>query len=189
MSSDTYGDAYMNAFALNSDVEFTPFSSEIRNVGGADFKCFDGTQNGSAISKAWTAAYTGIERANIFIKGVEKSNLYLQGDTIIRAQLAEAKVLRAMFYHDLVVLCGDIPFSFTPSYDLGDKLVIPITDRNEILTTLINDLKSAAPLLNYARENTDGIERVSREFCYAMISRMSYLDWHLIVEVYKAYCL
>jgi len=62
MSSDTYGDAYMNAFALNSDVEFTPFSSEIRNVGGADFKCFDGTQNGSAISKAWTAAYTGIER-------------------------------------------------------------------------------------------------------------------------------
>ena len=52
-------------------------------------------------------------------------------------------------------------------------MVIPITDRNEILTTLINDLKSAAPLLNYARENTDGIERVSREFCYAMISRMA----------------
>jgi hypothetical protein len=173
MSGDTYGDAYMNAFALNSDVEFTAFSTEIRNVGGSDFKCFDGTQNGSAISRAWTAAYTGIERANIFIKGVEKSDLYLKGDTIITSQLAEAKVLRAMFYHDLVVLCGDIPFTFTPSYDLGDKLVIPITDRNEILTALINDLKNAVPHLKYARENSDGIERVSREFCYAMIARMA----------------
>ena len=50
---------------------------------------------------------------------------------------------------------------------------MPIQDRNIILSELISDLRNTAKYLNYASVNTEGVERVSKEFCYAMIARMS----------------
>jgi phage tail tube protein FII len=172
MSGDTYGNAYFAAFALNSDVEFSAFSSYLRNVNGGDFKCFDGTQNGSSVRKFWDQEYEGIERANIFINGIQNSPIYDTTDVDMSQQLGEAKVLRAMFYHDLVVMYGDVPFTTEPSIKL-ESLVIPIADRNVILTYLINDLIKAARGMKYAAELPEGIERVSKEFCFGMIARMA----------------
>lgn len=172
MSNDTYGNAYFSTFALNSDVEFIPFSSAIRSVNGEDFKCFDGTQHGSSVRKFWDQEYESIERANIFINGLQKSPIYDEKDPDFRQQLGEAKVLRAMFYHDLVVMYGDVPFTTEPSITL-ESLIIPIKDRNEILTYLINDLRSVAPGMKYASKLQFGVERVSKEFCYGLIARMA----------------
>ena len=46
--------------------------------------------------------------------------------------LGEAKCLRAMVYHDLVVMFGDVPFTFLPASQLGDNYVIPVMNREEI---------------------------------------------------------
>lgn len=172
LSSDTYGNTYMSTFAFNSDVEFSPFSSALRSVNGEDFKCFDGTRHASTVAKAWTAAYQGIERANIVISGIKNSAIYDESDVALMQMIGEAKVLRAMFYHDLIVLFGDVPFTFEPSYNL-ENLAIPITDRNVILTSLINDLKEASPKMKYANELPEGVERVSREFSQALIARIA----------------
>ncbi|WP_423126874.1 RagB/SusD family nutrient uptake outer membrane protein [Gaoshiqia sp. Z1-71] len=172
MSNDTYGNAYFATFALNSDVEFTAFSNSIRSVNGEDFRCFDGTQHGSSVRKFWDKEYEGIERANLFIDGIQNSPVYSEDDIDLTQQLGEAKVLRAMFYHDLVVMFGDVPFTTEPSIKL-ESLAIPMTDRNEILTYLINDLIGAAPGMKYAASLPDGVERASREFCYGMIARMA----------------
>jgi starch-binding outer membrane protein, SusD/RagB family len=171
MSNDTYGDQYLTSFAFNNDVEFSANSNSIRNTDGNGFKFYDGTSLGSAASKFWNQEYLGIERANIFIDGVNNSTIN-KNDPDITQQLGEAKVLRAMFYHDLVVMYGDVPFNTKPSIKL-DSLLTPIVDRNIILDSLIKDLIKAAPGMKYAQNVPNGIERVSREFCEGMIARMS----------------
>ena len=51
-----------------------------------------------------------------------------------------------MNYHDMVVLFGDIPFSLKRSYDMGDNLVMPLADRDSILSVLIDDLRTVAQI-------------------------------------------
>lgn len=172
MSNDTYGNAYFSTFALNSDVEFSPFSSELPNVSGEDFKAFSGTRNGSSALRFWNKQYEGIERANIFIDGVRNSPVFNTRDTVIMQQLGEAKVLRAMFYYDLVVMFGDVPFKTEPTVK-STSFVTPIKDRNEILSFLIDDLKEASLGMQSAAELTNGVERASKEFCQGMIARIA----------------
>ncbi|MFT3752419.1 MAG: RagB/SusD family nutrient uptake outer membrane protein [Paludibacter sp.] len=172
MNGNTYGNSYMSTYALNTNVEFSAFSSSIRSVNGEDFKCFNGTRHASSIANTWTAAYQGIERANLVINGIKSSAIYDETDTELMQMLSEAKVLRAMFVHDMVVLFGDIPYTTEPSYNL-ESLTLPVVDRNVILTEQINELRGIGSKLQYAAQLTNGVERVSREFCQALIARMA----------------
>jgi len=175
LSNDVYGNNYLEAFALNSDVEFSSFSAPTRNANGRDYKCFDGTVHGSTVAGTWAAAYQGIERANVFINGVLNGTIYDEKNETVMQMLGEGKVLRAMFYHDLVVHFGDVPFSLQPSCVSCDPatMIKPITDRNTIHDFLISDLRNIAPKMKWAHELSHGVERVSREFCYALIVRMA----------------
>lgn len=173
MSNDTYGNAYFSTFALNNDVEFTPFAGELRSVNGEDFRAFDGTQHGPTIQRFWNKQYEGIERANIFIKGIQNSAVFSTTDKDLTQQLGEAKVLRAMMYHDLVVMFGDIPFTTVEAMELNSNFVLPVTDRNEILSFLIKDLIEAGPGMKWANELPFGVERASKEFCYGLVARMA----------------
>lgn len=173
LSSDTYGNKFYNTYALNNDVEFTTNSSYIQSTAGNEYKQFDATRSGNDLNSTWTAAYKCIEYANIFITGATAGELYAQGDTLILQQVGEAKCLRAMNYHDMVVLFGDIPFSLTRSYDRSDDLVMPLAGRDSILTVLIDDLRKAALHMRFARDLTDGVERASKEFCWSLIARMA----------------
>ncbi|ULT44170.1 RagB/SusD family nutrient uptake outer membrane protein [Niabella defluvii] len=164
MSNDAYGNAFFSTFALNSDVEFTAFAGELQNINGEDFRAFDGARHAPSVQRLWDKLYEGIERANIFIDGIQKSPVFSNSDKDLTQQLGEAKVLRAMFYHDLVVMFGDVPFNTKPSMQLGTNFVIPVTDRNTILSFLIDDLKEAAPGMKSADEIAQGIERASKNF-------------------------
>lgn len=172
LSNNTYGNHYFNTYALNSDVEFSAYSNIIPNPNGSDYRCFEANRNGSHLANTWKDAYSCIEYANIFVYGLSNSPIFDSQDTELLQQLNEAKVLRAMNYHDLIVLFGDIPFSFTPSYH-AESLVMPVVDRTEIYNTLIEDLAKAAPGLSFASDMSDGVERVSKEFCWALICRMA----------------
>jgi len=170
LHNDIYGNQFLQTLALNSDVEFTATSSSIKNVNGNDFRHFDGTAFGGQANNAWTAAYRGIERANLLINGIQNSSIEI--DDELKQIMGEAKALRAMLFHDLVVYFGDIPFSTEPAYN-WPSLNLPIVERNEILSTLIEDLCEIAPQMQYARDLLDGVERASREFCYALIARIA----------------
>ena len=171
LSSDTYGSAYLSTFCLNSDVDMHINAGNVASDNG--YRRFDCTSNGGEINKTWTAAYSGIEYANNFIYYLENSPIYNErnGGPIVQ-QMGEAKVLRAMFYHDLIVMFGDIPFSLTPTSE-GDNFVMPVVDREEIYKQLIADLEAIAPYMSFAAELDNGVERVSKEFCWSMIARMA----------------
>lgn len=173
LSDDTYGKAYYTTFCLNSDVEFTTNSNPLRSASGNEFKAFDCTPSASALNKTWTAAYSNIEYANNFITGASASELFRSGDSTVLQKIGEAKVIRAMNYLDMVVLFGDVPFKLERSYDNPHDLITPIVGRDEILKTLIADLRKAAPDMEFARDLDGGVRRVSKEFCWAMIARMS----------------
>jgi hypothetical protein len=172
LSGDLYGERLLNQFALNSDVEFATFNSMQRNLQGNDFKCFDGEAHSSEAARVWSAGYRGIDRANLLIAGIRNSPLYDEKDDELMQMLGEGITLRAMIMHDIVIHFGDIPFPRVPSFNSED-LAPPIEDRNVILSSLIDDLIEIAPKMKYAAELSDGIERASREFCYALIARIA----------------
>lgn len=169
-NSNTYGNAYLTTFNFNSDVDFATSSSEEQSVNHNEWKVFDGEADGSSIKSTWDAAYKTIERANNFVAAAEASSLY--GNESLYQMIGEAKCIRAMNYLDMVILWGDIPFTFTRTYD-QESLIMPMGNRDEILTALINDLKAAAPKMKKAKEITEGVERCSKEFAWSLISRIA----------------
>lgn len=173
LSGDTYGSAYLSTFCLNSDVDMNVYTSDVATTNS--YRRFDCTPMGGEIEKAWNAAYKGVEYSNNFIYQLENSDLYKEDDEELNQMLGEAKVLRATFYHDLIVMFGDIPFSMIPvsGADDDNSLMLPVTDRDEAYKKLIEDLKSIAPKMKFAADLSEGVERVSKEFCWSMIARMA----------------
>ena len=170
MSGDFYGDAYFTKFVFNSDVEFTTNTSDVAT--NNSFRRFDGNSTASDVEKFWNAAYSGVEYANNFVNYLERSPLYSTEDAEIMQMMGEAKVIRAMFFHDLVTYFGDIPFTFEPA-SVVENYVMPIVSRDEVYKTLIEDLKSIAPYMKFAANLSNGVERASKEFCWSMIARMA----------------
>ena len=164
-----YGNAYQSTFILNSDVEMQIYSTNSHSK--TSYQRFDCDDTGGDIQKFWTAAYKLIESANVFIKSVENSPLYDKSNSTVMQWLGEAKCLRAMAYHDLVVMFGDVPFRFNPAADDGAEYVIPVADRETIQKTLIEDLKEASRYMQYADVVT--VERCSKEFAHALIARIA----------------
>ena len=171
-SNSTYGNAYLTTFCFNSDVEFTTSSNELQSASHNEYKLFDCEADASNLLSTWNAAYSGIERANNFIAAAEASEFYAQGNEELMQMIGEAKCMRAMSYLDLVILFGDIPFSMTRTYD-AESLVMPIVNRDEVLSTLITDLEGIAPYMNFASELDAGVERCSKEFCWSLIARIA----------------
>lgn len=169
LPSALYGKAYQSTFIYNSDVDMKTYTDNVATHNSyARFDCDD---EGSEINSFWTQAYTAIEYANRFVYGMEHSPLYSTTDAEIMQMIGEAKCLRDMVYHDLVVMFGDIPFTFDPSKQLTNGFVIPVMDRKEIQDKLIADLKEIAPQMNSSATTT--VERPSQEFAYALIARIA----------------
>ena len=168
LSNTTYGQGFLVGLTFNSDVDFSSNSSE--TAGGNAIQRFDVNVNNSTVGNVWKQLYKSVEVANNFIYNLERSELYQSGDEDIVQMMGEAKVLRAMFYYDLIWYFGDIPFTFTPSID-KDEYITPIVDREEVQKQLIADLQEIAPRMKSTDECT--IERASREAAYAMIARIA----------------
>jgi hypothetical protein len=178
LSSNTYGGAYIQTYCLNSDVELATNGSETQNQSGSGYRYFDATADGSAIANTWRDAYTNIEYANNFIENAMATTMYAdvkdKDYEAVRQMVGEAKCIRAMNYFDLVVLCGEVPFTFSRTVDNYDNLIMPMaSDRNAILDALINDLIAAAPDMKFARESGVSVERCSKEFAWSLIARIA----------------
>lgn len=166
---DLYGNAYQKTFILNSDVDIQISSASAHSH--TSYSRFDCDDQGGDINKYWTASYNLIEYANRFIRSMENSPLYDETDNEFMQWMGEAKCLRAMAYHDLVVMFGDVPFTFAPSSELGNDFVIPIADRNDIQDSIIKDLKAIAPYMSSSNSVT--VEHCSKEFAQALVARVA----------------
>lgn len=167
--NDLYGNAFQRTFVFNSDVDFQVNSNSAHSHTG--YSRFDCDDQGGDINKYWTATYNLIEYANRFVVGVENSDIYDTSDRELMQWLGEAKCLRAMAYHDLVVLFGDVPFTFQRAADKGTNFVVPVFNRQDIQDSLIQDLGTIAPYMSSTSTTT--VERCSREFAHSLIARIA----------------
>jgi len=180
LSSNIFGDKAINDFCLNSDVDFKSNSSD--NLGGGKPCRFDCKPSDSNIKSAWADLYHGIEVCNLFIEGAEGSPAYDEAnpDAEILQMIGEAKVARAMFYHELIWMFGDVPFS-SKSSQTTETMIYPITDRIEILDFLIKDIAAVADDMMDPSQISERTERISRQAAYAMIARLAMTagGWYL----------
>ncbi len=190
LSDETFGNKLYNTMLLNSDVDFTTNSN---NSAQADApRRFDVRSDAGSVSKLWNALYGGVEEANEFIYNLKNSSIYSQKTkteastvngqvtettvpeiTSATQMMGEAKVLRAMFYHELLSYYGDVPFTLQATYETNN-LLPDVAKRQAISDALIADLKEAAEYMYSDSASTiSAPERISQEAAYAMIARLA----------------
>lgn len=169
-TNTNYTSRLMSNFGCNTDVEYGYVHEGTDNT-RRDLWSFRATPDNSEILGTWNLCYLAINRANECIEGIQGSSLYPASKTM-RQLLGESLALRAFWYHRLTTYWGDVPFKTTPT-KAGDEFYLPRTDRDTILTHLINDLIEIEPEMYWAEQLPEGIERVSRDFVISMISRLS----------------
>ena len=192
LSGNTFGNNLYKDFQLNSDVDFSTNTSE--SASGNKPARFDTRSDASNINSLWNALYSGVETANEFIFNLKNSKLYeekmkteiadgentggvvteeVPNVTKLTQMMGEAKVMRAMFYHELLSYWGDIPFTFKATYETNN-LYPEVTDRQVVSDSLIADLRHAAEWMLSDKDATlDAPERISKEAAYAMIARLA----------------
>ena len=192
LSGSTFGNNLYKDFQLNSDVDFSTNTSE--SASGNKPARFDTRSDAGNINSLWNALYTGVETANEFIFNLKNSKLYeekmkteiadgentggvvteeVPNVTKLTQMMGEAKVMRAMFYHELLSYWGDIPFTFKATYETNN-LYPEVTDRQVVSDSLIADLRHAAEWMQSDKDATlDAPERISKEAAYAMIARLA----------------
>ena len=176
--NNLYGNLYHQTFTLNSDVDITISSASSHQHD--TYQRFDCDIQGKNIYDFWTAAYSLIESANKFIASAEACKFITKPDDAdsdwevdadVLQWIGEAKCLRAMIYHDLVVMFGDIPFKFEPTKE--NDFVPPVVDREVIQKTLIEDLQKVSTNMRPTTDKSVTVERCSKEFAQALIARIA----------------
>lgn len=168
LSDNTYGNKVFTCYTLNSDVDYMVNSTNTNTTNR--YYRYDCDPTGGDLRSTWATYYEGIELANLFIEMVENSPLYTEDNADVVQMMGEAKCLRAIYYHDLIWMFGDVPFSFNSS-NTATSLIYPIKDRNEIIDALIADIEPLAPLMKTTAEVT--VEHCSQELAYGLIARMA----------------
>lgn len=92
-------------------------------------------------SSLWMDLYMGISRANIGIDNLSKKPKTPQMEQF----LAEARVIRAWLYADLVYLYGDVPFITSSQFDLMSKP--GRTSKDEVIAFCIKEIKESVDKL------------------------------------------
>ena len=190
-SDNLFGNNLYNTFLLNSDVDFYANSNEA--AAGNQPRRFDVRSDASNVESLWNNLYSAVETANEFIYNLQNSDIYAEETedaattaadgtistiqvpkvTALTQMMGEAKVMRAMFYHELLSYWGDIPFTLKATYETDD-LVPPVTARQTVSDELIADLQHAAEYMYSDKDaNISVPERISQEAAYAMIARLA----------------
>lgn len=96
--------------------ELEPYGQTINSTTKANFDIYNGNivATNSSISNLWNSSYFHIYAINSFIDGLTKSTFIEEKDK--KVMLAEARFLRALYYHYLSQLFGDIPYTTSTDY-------------------------------------------------------------------------
>ncbi|PKP16065.1 MAG: RagB/SusD family nutrient uptake outer membrane protein, partial [Bacteroidetes bacterium HGW-Bacteroidetes-23] len=172
--TNSYRGRFLPWYGFNNDTEWYN-SSETTSNDNPDLCVYDAKPNNgqmNTINNAWAMMYSGIERANLCIRG-----LRTYGNPTENAELGyllgEALTLRAVYYADLIKAWGDVPARFEPI--VSETLYLPKSNRDIIYKQLIQDLGEAATLVPWPNETaaTTSVERVNKAFVKGLRARLA----------------
>ncbi|QEC45055.1 RagB/SusD family nutrient uptake outer membrane protein [Pseudobacter ginsenosidimutans] len=133
------------------------------------------TDDNGELQNGFNQLYTGIERANICIRGIKASPLFAEGNASkseMAKLLGEALTLRAHFYFSLVRNWGSVVAQWEPSAHTP-MLDVPVTNGTEILEHLLDDLKEAQELVPWRTESGYGSTRWTKGAIKALRAKIA----------------
>ncbi len=136
--------------------------------------------------RKWSRDYAGVLRANSVIESAERvfyinnsNEQYTNGEDRKNNQIAQAKVLRAYFYLDLVDYYGDCPWRTEPE-GLARK-TSPRVSKETIIENIILDIDDALPYLPLEYTNETEYGRITKGAALALKARIclyfGHYDW------------
>lgn len=172
--TNSYRGRFLPWYGFNTDTEWYN-SSESTSSDKADLAVYDtkpGNSEMNSTNNAWAMMYSGIERANLCIRGLRTYGNPVP-DSQLGYLLGEALTLRAVYYADLVKAWGDVPARFEPIN--SETIYIPKSSRDTIYKQLIKDLEEAATLVPWPNENakTTSVERINKAFVKGFRARLA----------------
>ncbi len=177
METNSYRGRYLPMYGTNTDVEWYNNSQNLDNTSAlATYFAEAAEPHGSAqmnvANSAWAMMYSGIERANICIRGLRNYG-NPTGNAEMGELLATALTYRAIYYADLMKAWGDVPARFEPIN--SETLYQPKADRDIIYNQLIKDLEEAAALAPWPNGSalTGSVEKVNKAFVKGLRARLA----------------
>lgn len=180
--TNSYRGRYLPWYGMNTDVEwFNASQTPGVNSALAVYDALPNNSNMNTENNAWAMMYSGIERANICVRGLRTYGNPQPG-TELGYLLGESLTLRAVYYADLLKAWGDVPFRFEPINE--ETLYLAKTNRDEVYLQLLADLEEAATLVPWPNGNeaTQSTERISKAFVKGLRARLA-----LVASGYSQY--
>jgi len=171
--TNSYRGRFLPWYGMNTDIEWYN-SSELVGDGSADLTVYAATPSNSQMNStnnAWAMMYSGIERANICIKGLKAYGNPKPGNELGQL-LGESLALRAVYYADLLKAWGDVVPRFDPI--TTETLYLAKSDRDGIYKQLIADMAEASELVAWPNETsaTNSVERINKAFVKGLRARL-----------------
>jgi hypothetical protein len=171
--TNSYRGRFLPLYGLNTDVEWYNSSQTVSDA--SDLCTYDAKSINSQMNtdnNAWAMMYSGIERANICIRGLRAYGDPRPG-TELGYLLGEALTLRAIYYADLVKAWGDVPAKFEPVDN--NTIYVAKSSREVIYKQLIADLGEASTLVPWPGQTaaTSSVERINKAFVKGFRARLA----------------
>lgn len=130
--------------------------------------------------KIWTNCYVGIQRCNIITANVSRIENITNQEKVVR-NVAEARFLRAYWYHHLVELYGNVPLVTAP-LELSESMVSK-TPREELYDFILTELEEVAADLPETYAADADIGRATKGAALALKARVALYAGRLDVAI------
>jgi pimeloyl-ACP methyl ester carboxylesterase len=104
----------------------------------------------TSVTNTWVAIYDAVARVNLLLQKVP--DVTGLTDAQKNQILGEGHFLRALHYHNLVKLWGDVPMPLEPLESPADAAALTRTPRAQVYTQILADLTQAEQLMTTARQ-------------------------------------
>lgn len=154
---------------VRSDVAFPNQTNFLLNIYRHEIENFSITANNTGNSNYWSAHFEAIKRANIVILYGEERFAH---NTTVQTYIEEAKVLRALFYFNLVRAYGGVPLvlDVPDTYEDASKHIrVPAKD---IYLQIITDLEQAIESNRLGTKTTTPKGRVYDNFAKGLLAKV-----------------
>jgi len=167
--TNSYRGRFLTHFGSNTDIEWNNSSTSISaRTDLAKYVNSPSNTDMNTSNNAWAMMYSGIERANICIRGIRAYGNPASGNEMGQL-LGEALTLRAIYYADLVKAWGDVVARFEPVS--SGTMYLAKSSRDVIYKQLIADLEEAATLVEWPSA-TANTEQINKAFVKAFRARL-----------------
>ncbi|MBX2898461.1 MAG: RagB/SusD family nutrient uptake outer membrane protein [Cyclobacteriaceae bacterium] len=171
--TNSYRGRYLPWYGMNTDTEW--YNSSQTAGDNSDLAVYSAKPNNSQMNtenNAWAMMYSGIERANLCIRGIRAYGSP-ESNAAMGELLAEALTLRAVYYADLLKAWGDVPARFEPI--TGETTYLGKSSRDIIYKQLLDDLGEAAMLAPWPNgsSTTATVEYVNKAFVKGFRARIA----------------